>query len=202
MESAVRSTWVESATIATLQKHRWCCRQGLASMRQKPDVSRRALSARNGIFGCGDRAVEIAARDNVSPQRQKGAETGSANSGTNGQSELNGKIPGSQGLGGGACRFCEPVSVELTGINRAKSYFRAILLARMREKRPRTSIFLRQFPSEYARELRLDRREFLLPSREGTGPVLGSRPHTRARLAPTRLDRPGDAVYTKVTSLC
>jgi hypothetical protein len=29
------------------------------------------LSARNGIFGCGDGATEIAARDNIRPQRQK-----------------------------------------------------------------------------------------------------------------------------------
>jgi len=56
------------------------------------------------IFGCGDRAVEIAARDDVSPQRQKGAETGSANPGTNG-TELDGKIPGSQGLGGRRSRM-------------------------------------------------------------------------------------------------
>jgi len=104
MEPAVRSTWAESATIAMLQKRRWCRRRGLASVRQKRDVSRRALSARNGILGCGDRAVEIAARDNARPQRQGGAETGSANPGTNGLSELDGKIPSSQGLGGGRTR--------------------------------------------------------------------------------------------------
>src|SRR6516225_11384339 len=46
-------------------------------------------------------AVEIAARDNARPQRPKGPETASANPGTNGLSGLDGKIPGSQRLGGG-----------------------------------------------------------------------------------------------------
>ena len=71
------------------------------------------MSVRNGIFGCGDWAGKIAARDNGRPQRPKGAETGSANPGTNGQSELGGKIPGSQGLGGGDRRArtgCPPAS--------------------------------------------------------------------------------------------
>jgi site-specific DNA recombinase len=33
------------------------------------------LSARNGIFGCGDRATEIAARENGRPKKPIGAET-------------------------------------------------------------------------------------------------------------------------------
>ena len=37
------------------------------------------MSVRNGIFGCGYRAAEIAARDNIREQRPKGPETGRAN---------------------------------------------------------------------------------------------------------------------------
>jgi hypothetical protein len=56
--------------------------EGLAPVRQKSDVSRWALSARNGILGCRDRATEIGGRDNIRPQRPKGPETGRANPGT------------------------------------------------------------------------------------------------------------------------
>ena len=59
------------------------------------------MSARNGIFGCGDRATEIAARDDGRPQRPKGPKTSSGIPGTNGLSERDGKIPGSDGLDGG-----------------------------------------------------------------------------------------------------
>ena len=40
-------------------------------------ANRRALSARNGIFGCGDRATEIAARDDGRPHRPKGPKANS-----------------------------------------------------------------------------------------------------------------------------
>ena len=67
----------------------------------KPHPPARALSARNGIFGCGDQAPEIAERDNELPQRLKRRRTDSGNPGTNGLLEPDGKIPGSAGLGGG-----------------------------------------------------------------------------------------------------
>ena len=73
-------------------------------MRQKSDAVAEPWSVRNGIFGCGDRAAEIAARDNGRPQRPKGPETGSANPGTNGLSEPDWKLPGSKGLLGGRTR--------------------------------------------------------------------------------------------------
>src|SRR6516165_4886991 len=44
----------------------------------QPHPPARALSARNGIFGCGDRAPEIAERDNELPQRLKRRRTDSA----------------------------------------------------------------------------------------------------------------------------
>jgi hypothetical protein len=56
------------------------------------------LFARNGIFGCGDRATEIAARDNIYPQRPK-EQVCSAKSGTNGLSELDEKTPRFGGTG-------------------------------------------------------------------------------------------------------
>src|SRR6516164_2016957 len=116
MESAVRGAWVESATIAHAPKHRrYQRRRGLAPVRQKPDVSRRALSARNGIFGCGDRATEIAARDNVGSQRLKGPETDSGKPRTNGVFEPDGKIPGSEGLGGGGCQSAKTGLEQRTG---------------------------------------------------------------------------------------
>src|SRR6516225_10519684 len=61
----------------------------------KPHPPAIALSARNGIFGCGDRAPEIAERDNVLPQRLKRRRTDSGNPRTNGLLEPDGKIPGS-----------------------------------------------------------------------------------------------------------
>jgi hypothetical protein len=62
-------------------------------MRRKPNVSRRALAPGNGIFGCGDRATEIAARDERRPQRPKGPEIGRGNPGKNSLSELDEKYP-------------------------------------------------------------------------------------------------------------
>ena len=53
------------------------------------------------------------------PQRPKGPETGSADPGTNGLSELDGKIHGSQGLGGGGASLTKPVSVGVSGFLRA-----------------------------------------------------------------------------------
>jgi hypothetical protein len=50
-----------------------------------------ALSARNGIFGCGDRATEIAARDNIRPQRPKGPEMGRGNPAQTAYLSLTGK---------------------------------------------------------------------------------------------------------------
>jgi len=79
-------------------------------VRQKSDAVAEPWSVRNGIFGCGDRAAEIAARDNGRPQRPKGPETGSANPGTNGLSEPDWKLPGSKGLLGGGCSQPKPVS--------------------------------------------------------------------------------------------
>ena len=75
MEAAVRSTWVESATIAHAQKHRRCQRRR-ALAATKPNLSRaEPLSARNGIFGCGDRAAEIGRqRQRTSPETKKGPE--------------------------------------------------------------------------------------------------------------------------------
>jgi hypothetical protein len=100
MEPAVRSPWVEKfATITT--KNTVSTAAEVWPPCDKKDVSRRAFSAGNGIFGCGDSGVEIAARDDVRPQRPKEPEIGSANPGTNGLSELDGKKPGSEGLGGG-----------------------------------------------------------------------------------------------------
>jgi hypothetical protein len=72
-------------------------RRGLAAARQKPHVFQRVRSARNGIFGCGDRAAEITARDTGRPQRPKGVGTDSGNPGTNGLYEHDRKIPGSKG---------------------------------------------------------------------------------------------------------
>ena len=66
------------------------------------------MSARNGIFGCGDQAPEIAERDNELPQRLKRRRTDSGNPGTNGLLEPDGKIPGSAGLGGGHDRGATP----------------------------------------------------------------------------------------------
>src|SRR6516164_1243797 len=81
----------------------------------KPHPRARALSARNGIFGCGDRAPEIAERDNELPQRLKRRRTDSGNSGTNGLLEPDGKIPSSAGLGGGhdRDRTCDPYHVKV-----------------------------------------------------------------------------------------
>src|SRR6516164_9186919 len=76
----------------------------------QPHPPARALSARNGIFGCGDQAPEIAERDNELPQRLKRRRTDSGNPGTNGLLEPDGKIPGSAGLGGGGCSRAKPVS--------------------------------------------------------------------------------------------
>jgi hypothetical protein len=101
MESAVRSAWVEPATIAHAQKVAIANAAEVGLRATKTRCQLLILYARNGIFGCGDRAVEIAARDDVRPQRPKEPEIGSANPGTNGLSELDGKIPGSEGLGGG-----------------------------------------------------------------------------------------------------
>src|SRR6516225_5517164 len=67
----------------------------------QPHPPARALSARNGIFGCGDRAPKIAERDNELPQRLKRRRTDSGNPGTNGLLEPDGKIPSSAVLGGG-----------------------------------------------------------------------------------------------------
>jgi len=66
----------------------------------------------NGIFGCGDRATEIAARDEGRPQRPKGLEIGRGNPGKNSLSELDGKISGLEGLGGGGYSLRKPVSGE------------------------------------------------------------------------------------------
>jgi hypothetical protein len=73
------------------------------------------LTARNGIFGCGDEAPEIAERDNELPQRLKGPRTDSGNPCTNGLLEPDGKIPGSAGLGGGhdRDRTCDPYYVKV-----------------------------------------------------------------------------------------
>src|SRR6516164_11571085 len=76
----------------------------------QPHPPARALSARNGIFGCGDQAPEIAERDNELPQRLKRRRTDSGNPGTNGLLEPDGKIPGSKGLGGGGCSPAKLVS--------------------------------------------------------------------------------------------
>jgi hypothetical protein len=64
-------------------------------------VPHRALSTRNGILGHGDRAAEIAARDDTRLQRLKGGQTGRGNPGTNGMSEPERKSPGSERLDGG-----------------------------------------------------------------------------------------------------
>jgi len=82
-------------------------------VRQKSDAVAEPWSVRNGIFGCGDRAAEIAARDNGRPQRPKGPETGSANPGTNGLSEPDWKLPGSKGLLGGGRSPAKPVSKRI-----------------------------------------------------------------------------------------
>src|SRR6516165_9571519 len=93
----------------------------------QPHPPARALSARNGIFGCGDQAPEIAERDNELPQRLKRRRTDSGNPGTNGLLEPDGKIPGSAGLGGGGCSRAKPVSevqnplLMITGIRFAIS---------------------------------------------------------------------------------
>jgi hypothetical protein len=94
MESAVRGAWVESASIAYAQKQG---RANGAKVRlratKKAGCQPLRLTARNGIFGCGDRATEIAARDDGRPQRPKGSETGGTNPGRNSLSEHDGKIP-------------------------------------------------------------------------------------------------------------
>src|SRR6516162_10033794 len=76
----------------------------------QPHPPARALSARNGIFGCGDQAPEIAERDNELPQRLKRRRTDSGNPDTNGLLEPDGKIPSSAELGGGGCSPAKPVS--------------------------------------------------------------------------------------------
>ena len=83
-------------------------REWLRSTQPHP---RATLSARNGIFGCGDRAPEIAERDNELPQRLKRRRTDSGNPRTNGLFGPDGKIPGSAGLGGGhgRDRTCDPL---------------------------------------------------------------------------------------------
>src|SRR6516225_10226072 len=85
----------------------------------KPHPPARALSARNGIFGCGDQAPEIAERGNALPQRLKRRRTDAGNPGTNGLLEPDGKIPGSAGLGGGGCSPATLVSVGFRGYLRA-----------------------------------------------------------------------------------
>ncbi len=117
MESAVRSTRVEFATIALslnkkppLPDHRSVSRATRPDVppslvqcpaQQGPDVPHRALSTRNGILGRGDRAAEIAARDDTRLQRLKGGQTGRRNPGTNAVSEPERKSPGSERLDGG-----------------------------------------------------------------------------------------------------
>ena len=112
MESAVRSTRVESATIATLQKHRWW-RSGLHATKTGCQPPNLVGQERNFWMRRQGR------RNHVSPQRQKGAETGSANPGTNG-TELDGKIPGSQGLGGRRSRMKSIGILGPKGIHRPR----------------------------------------------------------------------------------
>ena len=69
----------------------------------------------NGIFGCGDRASKIAARDQEDAKRPEGTEIDSGNPGTNGLSEPREKTHGSSGLYGGhdRDRTCDPYHVKV-----------------------------------------------------------------------------------------
>jgi hypothetical protein len=60
-------------------------------------------------------ALKSPPETNMSSQRPEGAETDVGNPGTNGRSELDRKIPGSEGLGGGhdRDRTCDPYHVKV-----------------------------------------------------------------------------------------
>jgi hypothetical protein len=61
----------------------------------------------------------------MSSQRPEGAKTDAGNPGTNGRFELDRKIPGSEGLGGGAGSHLRTgLARELTGQNRIFGRFR------------------------------------------------------------------------------
>jgi hypothetical protein len=90
-----------------------------AEVRLQSGKSRRLApprpSARNGIFGCRDRAAKIAARDTGCPQRLKGAKPVAEIPAQRGLSEPGWKLPGSEGLGGGhdRDRTCDPYHVKV-----------------------------------------------------------------------------------------
>jgi hypothetical protein len=72
MEPSVRSTWSQSTTIVgRLPEITILAVLRPAPSPKTPYACRPNLVARNGIFGCGDRAAKITARDGQYPQRQK-----------------------------------------------------------------------------------------------------------------------------------
>ena len=114
------------------------------------------MSARNGIFGCGDRAAEIGARDNGRPQRPKGAVTDSGNPGTNGLLEPDGKIHGSARLGGGGRSQAKPFSKSnslLAGKITGNFFVFVLLWADRSDKKPLLPKgFSRKIPKKTIRE--------------------------------------------------
>ena len=88
-------TKVESATIAHAQKKSPLLTPPRSGSRStKAGCQPLTFSARNGIFGCGDTASEIAARDNGRPQRPEEVGIDSGSPGTNGLSKPGGKLAG------------------------------------------------------------------------------------------------------------
>ena len=135
----------------------------------KPHPPARALSARNGIFGCGDQAPEIAERDNELPHRLKRRRTDSGNPGTNGLLEPDGKIPGSAGLGGGGCSQPKPVSwgvCLLTGKNTGNLAIFAPWHTWDDQILLRFEAFAPKFPASIIREYTFKNREFSFVNNE------------------------------------
>jgi hypothetical protein len=116
METAVRSAWVESATITHLSKapllprHGGRAQCGKASPTAGPNVGRQERN-----FSMRRQSRQTRRQRQQTPAETIKGRTDSGNPGINGLFEPDGKTPGSAGLGGGGCSRVKPVSKNITG---------------------------------------------------------------------------------------
>jgi len=109
MESAVRSAWVESATIAHAQKTGRCQRRR-ALAATKPNLSRAEPCPPGTEFLDAETGPPKSAPETTYARRDQKDPKPVAQIPANGLSEPGGKLPGSYGLGGGGCSRAKPVS--------------------------------------------------------------------------------------------